>query len=165
VPCSCDNRPCLVIRPAADEDYGNLAAASQLWMPQQSLVQPPDSMVYPNTQATAGAPAAASAGYDDHKPRTPPPDLPSLLLDSRITYLGMPLVPAVTELIVAELLYLQVCPSPRVPCGCLWASLSICLSVCLFVHLSVCLSVHPSVCPSVRLSVCLSVYLSGDSVI
>ena len=46
--------------------------------------------------------------YDDHKPRTPPPDLPSLLLDSRITYLGMPLVPAVTELIVAELLYLQV---------------------------------------------------------
>ena len=26
--------------------------------------------------------------YDDHKPRTPPPDLPSLLLDSRICYLG-----------------------------------------------------------------------------
>ena len=45
--------------------------------------------------------------FDDHKPRSPPPDLPSLLLDSRITYLGMPLVPAVTELIVAELLYLQ----------------------------------------------------------
>jgi ATP-dependent Clp protease protease subunit len=39
--------------------------------------------------------------------RTPPPDLPSLLLKERIVYLGMPLVSAVTELIVAELLYLQ----------------------------------------------------------
>lgn len=39
--------------------------------------------------------------------RTPPPDLPSLLLKERIVYLGMPLVAAVTELIVAELLYLQ----------------------------------------------------------
>lgn len=37
----------------------------------------------------------------------PPPDLPSLLLNNRIVYLGMPLVPAVTELIVAEFLYLQ----------------------------------------------------------
>lgn len=39
--------------------------------------------------------------------RTPPPDLPSLLLKERIVYLGLPLVPAVTELIVAQLLYLQ----------------------------------------------------------
>lgn len=39
--------------------------------------------------------------------RTPPPDLPSLLLNERIVYLGLPLIPAVTELIVAELLYLQ----------------------------------------------------------
>lgn len=39
--------------------------------------------------------------------RTPPPDLPSLLLKERIVYLGMPLVPAVTELIIAELLFLQ----------------------------------------------------------
>ena len=37
----------------------------------------------------------------------PPPDLPSLLLHNRIVYLGMPLVPAVTELIIAEFLYLQ----------------------------------------------------------
>jgi len=37
----------------------------------------------------------------------PPPDLPSLLLHNRIVYLGMPVVPAVTELIVAEFLYLQ----------------------------------------------------------
>lgn len=37
----------------------------------------------------------------------PPPDLPSLLLHNRIIYLGMPLLPAVTELIIAEFLYLQ----------------------------------------------------------
>jgi len=37
----------------------------------------------------------------------PPPDLPSLLLNNRIVYLGMPLVPSVTELVVAQLLYLN----------------------------------------------------------
>lgn len=37
----------------------------------------------------------------------PPPDLPSLLLHNRIVYIGMPLVPAVSELIIAELLYLN----------------------------------------------------------
>lgn len=41
------------------------------------------------------------------RPKRPPPDLPSLILDGRIVYIGMPLVPAVTELIVAELMYLQ----------------------------------------------------------
>jgi ATP-dependent Clp protease protease subunit len=45
--------------------------------------------------------------YGDNSYRTPPPDLPSLLLKERIVYLGMPLVPAVTELIVAQLLFLQ----------------------------------------------------------
>eukprot|EP00612_Vaucheria_litorea_P001395 CAMPEP_0171453178 /NCGR_PEP_ID=MMETSP0945-20130129/990_1 /TAXON_ID=109269 /ORGANISM="Vaucheria litorea, Strain CCMP2940" /LENGTH=228 /DNA_ID=CAMNT_0011977993 /DNA_START=190 /DNA_END=876 /DNA_ORIENTATION=- len=37
----------------------------------------------------------------------PPPDLPSLLLHNRIVYIGMPLVPSVTELVIAELLYLN----------------------------------------------------------
>lgn len=37
----------------------------------------------------------------------PPPDLPSLLLNNRIVYIGMPLVPSVTELVVAQLLYLN----------------------------------------------------------
>ena len=37
----------------------------------------------------------------------PPPDLPSLLLHNRIIYIGMPLVPSVTELVVAQLLYLN----------------------------------------------------------
>lgn len=36
-----------------------------------------------------------------------PPDLPSLLLDARICYIGMPLVPAVTELLISELLWLN----------------------------------------------------------
>ncbi|KAL6349326.1 hypothetical protein AAG906_033982 [Vitis piasezkii] len=37
----------------------------------------------------------------------PPPDLPSYLFKNRIVYLGMSLVPSVTELILAEFLYLQ----------------------------------------------------------
>ncbi|KAL6753453.1 ClpP/crotonase-like domain-containing protein [Haematococcus lacustris] len=49
--------------------------------------------------------SSRAARYDRRKP--PPPDLPSLLFDQRIVYLGMPLVPAVTELMVAELLYLE----------------------------------------------------------
>ncbi|KAJ6817412.1 ATP-dependent Clp protease proteolytic subunit-related protein 3, chloroplastic-like [Iris pallida] len=48
-----------------------------------------------------------SVSYNEHRPRKPPPDLPSLLLHGRIVYIGMPLVPAVTELVIAELLYLQ----------------------------------------------------------
>lgn len=37
----------------------------------------------------------------------PPPDLASYLYKNRIVYLGMSLVPSVTELILAEFLYLQ----------------------------------------------------------
>ncbi|MGK7915694.1 MAG: ATP-dependent Clp protease proteolytic subunit [Prochloraceae cyanobacterium] len=61
---------------------------------------------------------AVQAPYrGDAYQRTPPPDLPSLLLKERIVYLGLPLVSPdeykeqigidVTELIVAQLLYLQ----------------------------------------------------------
>ncbi|KAK9817906.1 hypothetical protein WJX72_004042 [[Myrmecia] bisecta] len=71
-------------------------------MPDQNLQLAP---VQANYGGSGGA--TAGTGYDEHKARTPPPDLPSLLLDGRIVYLGMPLVPAVTELIIAELLYLQ----------------------------------------------------------
>ena len=45
--------------------------------------------------------------YGDNFYRTPPPDLPSLLLKERIVYLGTPLFAEVTKLIIAELLYLQ----------------------------------------------------------
>ncbi|KAK7343521.1 hypothetical protein VNO77_12313 [Canavalia gladiata] len=41
------------------------------------------------------------------RPRQAPPDLPSLLLDSRIVYLGMPIYSAVTELIVAQFMWLD----------------------------------------------------------
>lgn len=43
--------------------------------------------------------------------RTPPPDLPSLLLNERIVYVGLPLAEEpeanVTKLVIAQLLYLQ----------------------------------------------------------
>jgi ATP-dependent Clp protease, protease subunit len=55
--------------------------------------------------------------YGDSAYRTPPPDLPSLILKERIIYLGLPLVSSdeykrqlgvdVTRLIIAQLLYLQ----------------------------------------------------------
>lgn len=61
---------------------------------------------------------AVQAPYrGDSARRTPPPDLPSLLLKERIIYLGLPLVSPdeykdqigvdVTELIIAQLLFLQ----------------------------------------------------------
>ena len=31
-----------------------------------------------------------SVSYNEHRPRRPPPDLPSLLLHGRIIYIGMP---------------------------------------------------------------------------
>lgn len=40
-------------------------------------------------------------------PISPPPDLPSLLLKNRIVYLGTPITNEVTELILAQLLYLN----------------------------------------------------------
>mmetsp|Transcript_4761 Transcript_4761/g.7198 ORF Transcript_4761/g.7198 Transcript_4761/m.7198 type:complete len:285 (+) Transcript_4761:14-868(+) len=57
----------------------------------------------PEMVGTRGSRASRYRGV----PIGPPPDLPSLLLHNRIVYLGMPLVPAVTELIIAELLYLN----------------------------------------------------------
>lgn len=81
------------------------SASDLLWLPSRGGIEGH------KLATTMAAPAASSpgggGGYNEHKPKTPPPDLPSLLLDSRIIYLGMPLVPAVTELIIAELLYLQ----------------------------------------------------------
>lgn len=61
--------------------------------------------------------AVQSPYYGEASYRTPPPDLPSLLLKERIVYLGLPLFSSddlkqqvgidVTELIVAQLLFLQ----------------------------------------------------------
>lgn len=57
--------------------------------------------------AARAAPARMMAQTIDGVRIGPPPDLPSLLLNNRIIYLGMPLVPSVTELMVAQLLYLN----------------------------------------------------------
>merc|ERR1712193_97836 len=46
----------------------------------------------------------ASARNEEEQP---PPDLPSFLLKARVVYVSMTLVPQVTELILAQLLYLQ----------------------------------------------------------
>ncbi|KAF3614969.1 ATP-dependent Clp protease proteolytic subunit-related protein 3, chloroplastic [Capsicum chinense] len=69
---------------------------------------PPYLDIYdsPKLMATP-AQVERSVSYNEHRPDTPPPDLPSLLLHGRIVYIGMPLVSAVTELVVAELMYLQ----------------------------------------------------------
>jgi len=50
--------------------------------------------------------ASAPQTYEG-APIGPPPDLPSLLLKNRIVYLGTPITAEVTELIVAQLLYLN----------------------------------------------------------
>jgi ATP-dependent Clp protease protease subunit len=62
-----------------------------------SMSSPPPRMVTAMSMGGGGGGAPGQA----------PPDLPSLLLNARICYLGMPLVPAVTELIVAQLLWLN----------------------------------------------------------
>lgn len=74
-------------------------------------------MVYSDCDMSSPITAVQAQYYGDAYYRTPPPDLPSLLLKERIVYLGMPLFSSdevkrrvgidVTELIIAQLLYLQ----------------------------------------------------------
>lgn len=68
--------------PAA-ADVGDLQRFQQLWTP-------PSAQLVDVQARGGGAGGAAATAGGDHKPRTPPPDLPSILLDSRIVYLGMP---------------------------------------------------------------------------
>ncbi|GAX17901.1 ATP-dependent Clp protease, protease subunit [Fistulifera solaris] len=78
--------------------------------PQKSnLVVPTNNDVWraPMKMAAGGAERAYGQEYYEGVRIGPPPDLPSLLLHNRIVYIGMPIVPAVTELIIAELLYLN----------------------------------------------------------
>eukprot|EP01035_Chromulina_nebulosa_P021105 gene21105-27347_t len=62
-----------------------------------------------NSGGSGGGAVPESAGGDNVQSWEigPPPDLPSLLLSNRIIYIGMPLVPSVTELVIAQLLYLN----------------------------------------------------------
>mmetsp|Transcript_12723 Transcript_12723/g.27910 ORF Transcript_12723/g.27910 Transcript_12723/m.27910 type:complete len:290 (+) Transcript_12723:172-1041(+) len=81
-----------------DASSSNDATNSALWRPGMKLG---------GMQMVAGGAERAMDDYYDGVRIGPPPDLPSLLLHNRIIYIGMPLVPAVTELIIAELLYLN----------------------------------------------------------
>ncbi|KAI3864548.1 hypothetical protein MKX03_017005 [Papaver bracteatum] len=85
---------------AAAENPLDLKSKSSDLPPYLDLFETPTLMATP-------AHVERSVSYSEHRPRKPPPDLPSLLLNGRIVYIGMPLVPAVTELVIAELLYLQ----------------------------------------------------------
>lgn len=81
--------------------------------PQQASLSASAAYSQPLTSASArsvtrmagGTPAGAGSG--GRRSGRAPPDLPSLLLDSRIVYVGMALVPEVTELVVSELLWLN----------------------------------------------------------
>ena len=77
----------------------------ELGVPSMSAATMPPSMAgaMPPSMVAGGA---AQETYDGVR-IGPPPDLASLLLHNRIVYLGMPMVSSVTELIVAELLYLN----------------------------------------------------------
>jgi ATP-dependent Clp protease protease subunit len=59
------------------------------------------------TRMYAGRPGGAVVNAGGYGGNVSPPDLPSLLLNGRICFLGMPLVTQVTELIVAQLLFLN----------------------------------------------------------
>lgn len=69
---------------------------------------PPYLDIYDSPKLMASpAQVERSGSYRNSRSREPPPDLPSLLLEGRIVYIGMPLVSAVTELVLAQLMYLQ----------------------------------------------------------
>ena len=71
------------------------------------VLSPPSSHHGVRPQAARAPPVPRMQQTVDGVRVGPPPDLPSLLLHNRIIYIGMPLVPSVTELVVAQLLYLN----------------------------------------------------------
>ena len=72
-------------------------------------LEPPSGGLYVPPTASSGGYASEGtySAQDTGKRVSPPPDLPSILLDNRIVYLGMPIVPAVSELIIAQFMYLS----------------------------------------------------------
>jgi ATP-dependent Clp protease, protease subunit len=83
--------------------YVSLFSSSQ---PLQDLLTARAHYVPPSDEVTYQKQSARmSSGV--MTPGSAPPDLPSLLLDSRIIYIGMPIVPQVAELVISELLWLN----------------------------------------------------------
>ena len=73
-------------------------AGSSLFIPEPSDVNLPlsdEALTVLGSYSPASA--TPSSSYSEHKPKTPPPDLPSLLLDSRIVYIGMPVSTATSH--------------------------------------------------------------------
>jgi ATP-dependent Clp protease protease subunit len=102
-------------RRGASDDAGRhniplMSGSYELQLPEESQEEilqrvrelSPEARLQPQMQR-----AAANSDTIDGVRIGPPPDLPSLLLKNRIVYIGSALVPEVTELIVAELLYLS----------------------------------------------------------
>ncbi|KAK7337746.1 hypothetical protein VNO77_18333 [Canavalia gladiata] len=82
--------------------------------PEKLLKRPPDSDTLPfmdifDSPKLMATPAEVerAVSYNEHRSTRPPPDLPSVLLHRRVVFIGMPFVSAVTELVVAQLMYLQ----------------------------------------------------------
>jgi ATP-dependent Clp endopeptidase proteolytic subunit ClpP len=100
-------------RAAAQQRLSMAVEGGYLNMPFDPLAPAYDQHLDLISQVNNNGPQMISGGASSGERRYdgarigPPPDLPSLLLHNRIVYLGMPLVPAVTELIIAELLYLN----------------------------------------------------------
>ncbi|CAI5997410.1 unnamed protein product [Closterium sp. NIES-64] len=82
--------------------------------PLSSPHQPPFSYTAPRRSPFPPPPPQVIPFQKGEATQQPPPDLPSYLFKNRIVFLGMSLVPSVTELIMAELLYLQY-DSPEKP--------------------------------------------------
>lgn len=79
-----------------------------LYIPSNALIRGVSSLNARRSTGTGGGALPQAQGDNMQSWEIgPPPDLPSLLLHNRIIYIGMPLVPSVTELVIAQLLYLN----------------------------------------------------------
>ena len=99
---------------ALSQVFGLLVATASAFLGGRSGSHLRNPRLLRHVRASAGGYASRDAMMYEGARIGPPPDLPSLLLHNRIVYIGMPLVPAVTELIIAELLYLNYESSDKV---------------------------------------------------
>jgi len=86
-----------------------IAGASAVTLPSTTLRSRPRVAELRHSRVSMLSEGASTGGGGmvDGARIGPPPDMPSLLLNNRIVYLGMPINNAVAELIISELLYLQ----------------------------------------------------------